>query len=270
MLDDAAPVAVSVVAAAHNEQDNVAPLVDQIAAALDPTGVQYEVLVVDDASTDETLERLRSLQASQGRLRVISLRDPAPRPGRGHGQSAAFGAGIRASRGALVVMIDADLQNDPADIPRLLQVVQETGADVVQGDRRAARRDGLVRKVSSAVGRITRRWLLGDRVADTGCSLRVVRREAAERLPLQFAGMHRFIPVMCRHLGYRVIERPVSHRPRPAGRSKYGIRNRAIPGLVDCLAVRWMRGRRRSLRYEEIGPGHRAAARCRPQHEATA
>jgi hypothetical protein len=121
----------------------------------------------------------------------------------------------------------------------------------VQGDRTGRRRDGVVKRVSSRVGWLFRRIALGDRVRDTGCSLRVMRRELAVRLPLEFRGMHRFIPISARHLGYAVVEVPVSHRPRLAGRSKYGIRNRAWSGLVDLLAVRWMARRRCVVRAEE-------------------
>jgi hypothetical protein len=123
---------------------------------------------------------------------------------------------------------------------------------MVQGDRTAARRDGVVRRASSWVGRCFRRLLLGDTIRDTGCSLRVMKREVARALPLEFRGAHRFIPFTARQLGFRVAEVPVRHRARTAGRGKYGIHNRAIPGLFDCFAMRWMRSRRRGVRYEEI------------------
>jgi len=130
--------------------------------------------------------------------------------------------------------------------------MRETGADLVQGDRSAARKDNLVRRVSSWVGRFFRRRLLGDTIRDTGCSLRILRRSLALKLPLQFRGMHRFIPVTARQLGYIVVEMPVKHRPRISGQPKYGIWNRAFCGIPDCLAVRWMRNRRRPLDYERI------------------
>ncbi len=259
-MAEPAPLELSVVVPAHDEQDNVEPLVGEFVAARDPTGLGYEIVIVDDCSTDQTLPRLRRLAAGHPRLRVIRMTARPKRPGQGMGQSAAFHAAIRAARGGLIAMLDADLQNDPADIPAMLESLRAEGADVVQGDRRASRSDGPVRRASSAVGRLTRRLLLADTIADTGCSLRVLRRDVALKLPLEFRGMHRFIPVTARHLGYRVIERPVTHRPRGAGRSKYGIRNRALPGLVDCFAVRWMSRRRRPVEAAAVTTTEKASS----------
>ncbi len=252
MGESRGPVALSIVAAAHNEQDNVDRLVAEIGAALEPSAIDYELIVVDDGSTDRTLDRLRQLQADHPRLRVIRMLATPAVSGRGNGQSAAFHAGIRASMGKLIALIDGDCQNDPADIPPMVERLAGGGADMVQGDRSADRADSLVRRVSSWVGRFFRRLLLGDAIRDTGCSLRVMRRAVALALPLEFRGAHRFIPFTARQLGFRVVEMPVRHRARTAGRAKYGIRDRAIPGLVDCFAMRWMRNRRRGVRYEEV------------------
>lgn len=236
-------IALSVVAPAHNEQDNLRPLIAEIDAAVSPLEIEHEIVIIDDGSTDSTPDLLRDLQREFRRLRAIRMqRTP---PGKGHGQSAAFHAGFRAAKGEVIAVLDADLQNDPADIPAMLEVMHRTGADLVQGDRSHARADNAVRKASSWVGRFFRRSLLGDSIRDTGCSLRLMRREVALAIPLEFRGMHRFIPVTARHLGYRVVEVQVNHRPRVAGVAKYGIMNRAIPGLIDCLAVRWMMNRRR-------------------------
>ena len=161
-------------------------------------------------------------------------------------------AGIRASRGELIAMLDADLQNDPADLSKLIATLRSEGADLVQGDRSQVRKDGAVRAVSSVVGRLFRRWLLADTIRDTGCSLRVMRREVAMAIPLEYRGMHRFIPITARQLRYHVVEIPVGHRARTAGKTKYGIMNRAIPGLIDCLVVRWMRNRRRPTTCVEL------------------
>ena len=257
----AAAVELSVISPAHNERENVRPLVEQIRAALDPTNISFEILIVDDASTDDTLETLGELRAELGDvLRVLAL--SKPESGGGNGQSVAFKIGIAQARGRLIATLDADLQNDPVDIPRLCDLLTATGADMAQGDRSRARRDNLVRRVTSIVGRTARRLLLADTIRDTGCSLRVMRRELALQLPLEFKGMHRFIPVTARQLGYEVVEVEVNHRPRVAGEAKYGIWNRAIPGLIDCFAVRWMRSRRRQATVHEIDNDALASTAC--------
>lgn len=269
MPSQSAPIALSIVAPAHNEQDNLRPLVAEIAAALDPAAITYEIIVIDDGSTDSTPGILRELLSKYPQLRAIRmLKTP---PGKGHGQSAAFYAGFRASRGEWIAVLDADLQNDPADIPAMLKLMKESGADFVQGDRSHARADTLVRKVTSWVGRMFRHLLLGDTIRDTGCSLRIMKREIALAMPLEFRGMHRFIPATARHMGYRVVEMPVNHRPRVAGVANYGIWNRAIPGLIDCFAVRWMRARRRPVVFESVNTrsGEVAHIETRPFHHAT-
>ena len=244
------PIELSIVAPAHNEQENVRPLLEQIIAALDTAGPRYEIIIVDDGSIDRTADVLRELMREYPQLRVLSMTDTPP--DRGNGQSAAFHAGFRAARGTLIAVLDADLQNDPADIPPMLERMRQTGADMIHGDRSRARRDTLVRRFSSLVGRLFRRWLLGDTICDTGCSLRIMTRRLALALPLQFRGMHRFIPITARQMGYTVIEMPVNHRPRIAGEPKYGVLNRAFCGIPDCLAVRWMRKRRRPVDAEEM------------------
>lgn len=246
-------IELSIIAPAHNEEENVGPLVEEIHAALAgfvELAGRFEAIIVDDGSTDRTLERLTSLMTVRQWLRVVRMMDTPP--GRGHGQSAAFHAGLRHARGEIVALLDADLQNDPADLPRILEIMRQTGADLVQGDRSLNRRDTAGRRAASWVGRSFRRLLLADSIRDTGCSLRVMRREVALAIPLEFHGMHRFIPLTARQLGYTVIETPVSHRPRTAGAAKYGVFNRALPGLLDCLAVRWMHRRRRPTRASEV------------------
>lgn len=244
----------SIVAPAHNEEDNVAALVEQVGAAIEASGVSGELVVVDDGSTDSTRTRIAALAATRPWLRCIAMMSTPP--GKGNGQSAAFHAGFRAARGRLIATLDADLQNDPADIPAMLALMKQTGADMVQGDRSHARRDSLVRRVGSIVGRLFRRWLLGDHVRDTGCSLRVMTREIALRLPLEFRGMHRFIPVSAARMGYGLVEMRVNHRPRHAGTTKYGmgIVQRALPGLIDLLAVAWMANRRRPVTATVVSP----------------
>lgn len=250
-----APTELSVVAPAHNEEENIAALVDQVGAAILPRGIPFEFLIVDDGSTDGTRAAVESLLPDRPWLRCIAMSNTPP--GSGNGQSAAFHAGFRAARGRLVAVLDADLQNDPADLPAMLDLLEREGADMVQGDRSHARQDSPVRKWGSWVGRKFRLWLLGDRVRDTGCSLRVMKREVALALPLEFKGLHRFIPATAASLGYRVVEMRVSHRARTAGQTKYGmgIAKRAIPGLIDCFAVRWMRRRRRPVTSVEVHGG---------------
>lgn len=250
-------LALSVVAPAHNEQDNVQPLVEEVAPAARQAatvfGGGFEFIIVDDGSTDATAERVRSLMGDRPWLRLVRMLDTPP--GRGNGQSAAFHAGFRAARGRFIAVLDADLQNDPADLPAMAEQLVARHADFVQGDRSHDRKDNFAKRRASEVGRLFRRVILGDRVRDTGCSLRVMRREIALRLPLEFKGMHRFIPVSAARMGYTVIEMPVRHRARHAGETKYGklgISKRAIPGLIDCFAVLWMSGRRRPVNAEEV------------------
>ena len=251
---------VSVVAPAHNEEENINRLVQEVHDALAPRGISFEFIVVDDGSTDSTRAKVHALMKDRPWLRCVAMtRTP---PGKGNGQSAAFHAGFRATRGEFVAVLDADLQNDPAEIPQMLDLLLAQQADMVQGDRSHARKDNAIRKIGSWVGRVFRKMLLGDTIRDTGCSLRLMKREIAVQLPLEFRGMHRFIPVTARHLGYKVVEMPVKHRPRIAGVPKYGlgIVQRAIPGLIDCFAVRYMRNRRRPVSGVEVprdGAGER-------------
>ena len=255
MTDLPAGLDLSVVAPAHNEEDNIRPLVEQVAAALAPTGLRWEFIIVDDGSTDGTRTQVLALAVDRPWLRCVAMTGTPP--GRGHGQSAAFHAGFRAARGELIATLDADLQNDPADLPAMLELLGASGAEMAQGDRSRNRRDSTIRRAGSVVGRTFRRWLLGDTIRDTGCSMRIMRREIAMRLPLEFRGMHRFIPATARHMGYQVVETQVSHRPRIAGETKYGmgILQRALPGLIDCFAVRYMRNRRRPVTSEIVDAG---------------
>jgi len=253
---------ISLIAPAQNEEENVERLIEEVGRAGESVAVllggdpgDFEFVLVDDGSTDSTRAKALSMCESREWLRVIALtRTP---PGKGVGQSAAFYAGFRACRGDWIGVLDADLQNDPSDLAGMVELMKRSGADMVQGDRSRNRRDNIVRRAGSVVGRMFRRWILGDSIRDTGCSLRLMKREVALRLPLEYRGMHRFIPVMARHLGYRVVEMPVSHRARVAGETKYGmgVLTRAIPGLIDSFAVRWMRSRRRPVESAEVGGG---------------
>jgi len=232
-----APINLSVVIPVFNEEENLGPLISEVAASLKPLGLVCEIVTVDDGSTDGSAAALDALRSVHPQLRVITL-------ARNAGQTAALDAGFRRSRGAIVVTLDADLQNDPADIPALLSHLEE--CDAVVGVRRT-RRDHLVRRISSRIANYVRNRLSDEEISDTGCSLKAYRRDALEHLVL-YNGMHRFLPTLIKMEGFRVREIPVGHRPRTHGRSKYGIGNRLVPAFMDLLAVRWMK--KRKLRYE--------------------
>lgn len=222
----------SIVVPALNEQDNVEPLANQVHEAMRRADIAFELIIVDDGSTDATWARLQQLATTHDWLTALRRETSM-------GQSAATHAGIAAARGQWIAMLDADLQNDPADLPKLLHIAEQTGADLVQGVREQ-RRDSGLRRFSTWVGRMTRRLLLGDAIIDTGCAARVLRAEFAKPAPLYFKGMHRFIAQYAIMLGAKVEQAPVHHRPRRTGQSKYGVFNRAFVGLFDCLALRWM------------------------------
>ena len=229
----------SVVFPVYNEEENIPILLREIAAALEGRGWTYEIVAVDDGSTDRSLAVLEESRAGYPMLRVLPFEKNA-------GQTAALDAAWRGARGRLVVSLDADLQNDPADIPAMIAKLEASGADMVAGVR-VNRRDTWSRKMQSRIGNGVRNWITGDDITDTGCSLKLVKREAIDRVRL-FTGMHRFLPTLVRYAGYRVVEMPVNHRARQFGQSKYGAMNRAFRGLVDCFAVRWMG--KRMLNYK--------------------
>ncbi len=248
--NSAAPPAspeLSIVVPALDEEDNVGPLVAEVKKVILDAGIDAELIVVDDGSCDATLAKLTALATEHPWLRILHRDKP-------QGQSAAMHAGIQAARGRFIATLDADLQNDPADLPAMLAQVRTGEVDMVQGDRSANRNDTTIRRFSSWVGRTARGKLLGDTIRDTGCSARVVKREYAQQYPLQFKGMHRFMPFYAKMLGAKVAEMPVRHRPRVAGVAKYGMLNRGWAGLLDCLAVRWMAKRYRdpAVREEKV------------------
>jgi len=238
----------SIVVPALNEEDNVGPLVQEVKAAMVDQGIDTELIIVDDGSTDSTPQKLAQLASAYPWVKPLR-RDKAM------GQSAATAAGIAFATGKYIGFLDADLQNDPADLPKLLAMLRDNQADMAQGHR-ACRKDTVVRKCTSWVGRTARRTILGDAIKDTGCSTRVMKAEFAKQLPLQFKGMHRFMPVYARMLGARLVEVPVNHRPRVAGVAKYGVLNRALVGLFDCFAMRWMLRRYRQTLVTPIEPAN--------------
>jgi glycosyltransferase involved in cell wall biosynthesis len=236
------PPDLSVVFPVYNEEENIPILLREIAAALKGRGWTYEIVAVDDGSTDRSLEVLRASRGEYPMLRVLALE-------KNSGQTAALDAAWRGARGRYVVSLDADLQNDPADIPAMMERLQQSGADMIIGVR-VNRADTWSRKMQSKIGNGVRNWITGDRITDTGCSLKLVRREAVDRVHL-FTGMHRFLPTLVRYAGYQVVEMPVNHRARRFGQSKYGAMNRAFRGLADCFAVRWMGKRMLTYRVRE-------------------
>jgi len=234
--------ALSVVIPVQNEEGNVAPLADALHRTLAAAGIaDYEVLFVDDGSTDGTARAVKVEIGRDRRVRLVSL-------ARNSGQTAAIDAGFSRARGDVIVVMDGDLQNDPADIPVLLAEIGRY--DCVCGYRHArGEGDGLVRIVSSRVANAVRTAVLGDPVRDSGCGFRAVRREALAGIKL-YRGMHRFLPTLLRLEGRTVAEVPVGNRPRRSGRSKYGVWNRAFAALYDLVAVRWMRSH--ALRWEVV------------------
>ncbi len=226
------PPEISVVIPVYNEEENLPILAAEVQGALQAIGRPYEVIFVDDGSTDDSPEVLRRLAGEDPGVRVIRQR-------RNSGQSAALAAGFRFARGGIVVTLDADLQNDPADISRLLERLD--AYDVVCGVR-ANRQDTWVRKVSSRIANGVRNRVTRDSVTDVGCTLRACRTEYLLRIPM-FSGMHRFLPTLLKMEGARVTEVPVHHRPRLHGQPKYNIRNRIWRALADLFAVRWMQKR---------------------------
>jgi len=220
--------AISVVVPLYNEEGNVAELQRQIESALE--GRDYEIVFVDDGSSDDTLKNIPGGE----RVRVLVLE-------KNSGQSAAMHAGIHNALCDVIATLDGDLQNDPADIPAMLTMLQ-TGWDLVCGYR-ARRKDTAFKRLQSRIANAVRARFVGDGVRDTGCTLKVMRRDCREAL-LLFTGMHRFIPALIRNMGWRVTEMPVNHRARVSGVSKYGFGNRALRATMDMFGVRWLNSRR--------------------------
>ncbi len=224
----------SVVAPAHNEAENVGKLVDEVAAVASGLNESWEVIIVNDGSTDETGSVLRERMKDCPQLRVLSMKQRS-------GQTAAVEAGLRMARGRFVAMMDADLQNDPADLPAMIEKLVHDECDMVNGWRRD-RKDPWIRLVSTRIANGFRNWLTRETIRDSACGLKVFKRECLP--PLKFYnGMHRFLPTLVKMEGFRVIEVPVHHRPRSAGKAKYGVMNRVFKALRDVFAVRWMQSR---------------------------
>lgn len=236
MTDSTESPEVSVVVPVFNEEENLPILQSELRAALGE--LNHEIIFVDDGSTDGSADKIERAP----NVRILRFE-------KNTGQSAALYAGIKAARGRTIVMIDSDLQNDPADIPRLLAEVTG-GADLVCGYR-AKRKDKLGKRLTSRIANFVRSRFTKDYVRDTGCTLKAMRRECADAL-VPFKGMHRFIPALVRGAGYRLIEIPVNHRPRRFGQTKYGFGSRAWRATMDMFGVRWLLSRRLNYKIRDL------------------
>ncbi len=229
----------SVVVPVYNEEANLPHLWSELRSVLEPLGLAFEVVFVDDGSRDRSAELIRGFREADPRVRLVRFKANA-------GETAATDAGFKAARGRWVVTMDADLQNDPHEIPALLAHLDRwdavTGWRVNRGEG-----DSVVRRVSSRVANRARNWISDESIQDSGCTFRAFRRECLRELVL-YRGFHRFIPTLLKMRGYRVIELPVRNRPRRYGQSKYGVLNRVFVATADLLVVRWMKDR--MLRYE--------------------
>jgi len=232
----------SVVIPVHNEAENIVPLIQEIEQALAAT-VNFEIVYVNDGSTDDTANRLTEAKSKSSRLRVVHHAKSC-------GQSTALRTGVKAARGDWVVTMDGDGQNDPGDIKMLIAALKE-GVDLVGGNRRHARRDSWIKRVSSIIANGVRSRLLNDSTPDTGCGLKLIRREAFLDLPY-FDHMHRFLPALVQRRGGGVVSVPVHHRAREHGQSKYGTIDRLMVGIVDLVGMLWLlrRAKRPIVREE--------------------
>ena len=229
---------VSLIIPVYNESETILAVVDEATRVLDGLSQPYEMLVINDGSTDETAEVLSQAQESRPALRVLTITPNS-------GQSAAFGVGFRECRGRIAVLMDGDGQNDPHDIPTLLDGLHDS--DVCCGYR-ASRRDTWSKRLGSRMANTVRRWFLGDGIKDTGCSLKAIKAECLRDLPMALRGMHRFLPALLLMRGAKLAQVPVNHRPRSAGRSKYTNFGRLTETVWDLWAVRWMQKRYRRYR----------------------
>jgi len=228
-------IELSIIIPVKDEAETINRLAGEIDEAMASVSYEWECIWVDDGSTDGTLSKLESLNSRDAHHQFVTL-------SKNYGQSAALIAGFDVARGRLLATLDGDGQNDPRDLPGLAARLIEKDADMINGVRRK-RQDSFVRKISSKMGNGFRNILTGEQITDVGCSIRVFKHTCVRHLP-SFKGMHRFLPTLLRIGGCsQIIEMPVNHRPRAFGVTKYGIQNRLWVGIVDTLAVRWMKSR---------------------------
>ncbi len=231
------PIEISVVVPVYNEEGNLPVLIPKLVEALKGPGLSYEMIFVDDGSSDGSRKILKEMASQYPFLRILRLRE-------NRGLSTALVVGMREARGEKIVTLDSDLQNDPADIPRLLECLDHY--DMATGWRQK-REDTWLKKISSKIANAVRNRMSGEDIHDSACTLRAFKKDCIQEIPV-FNGMHRFLSTLVKMRGYRIIEVPVSHHPRRFGKSKYNIRNRMVRSFIDLLAVRWMK--RRTIQYD--------------------
>ncbi len=234
------PIDISVVVPVYNEEENLPVLIPQIAEVLKPLGKTFEMIFVDDGSKDRSRQLLKKMTLEYPQIRILGFMKNC-------GETAAGAAGIKEARGGIVITIDADLQNDPKDIPKMLDYLKEY--DMVTGWRQK-REDSWVKRITSRIANRIRNSLSGEEIQDSGCTFRAYKRECLQEIKL-YKGMHRFIPTLVKMEGHRVIEIPIAHHPRQFGVSKYTTWNRMWRAFIDLLAVKWMKSRHIHYEIEE-------------------
>jgi len=239
-MDHSEPIEISVVVPVFNEEKNLPVLIPKLVEVLKDFGLTYEMIFVDDGSSDGSRRILKEMVSQYPALRIIGLKE-------NRGLSTALYVGVKEARGNKIITLDADLQNDPADIPRLMSFLDDY--DIATGWRQK-REDPWLKRISSRVANSIRNRLTGETINDSACTLRVFKRECIENIPI-FNGMHRFFSTLVKMEGYRMIEVPISHHQRKFGISKYNIRNRMVRSFIDLLAVRWMKSRHIHYDIEE-------------------
>ena len=239
-MNDSEKIEISVVVPVYNEEENLPILIPKLVEVLKGLGLPYEMIFVDDGSSDGSRRILKEMASLHPSLRMVGFKE-------NRGLSAALVAGMREARGQKIVTLDSDLQNDPADIPKLLEYLNQY--DMATGWRQK-REDPWLKRISSKIANAIRNQLSGEEIQDSACTLRAFKKECIQDIWV-FNGMHRFLSTLVKMQGYRIIEVPVTHHPRRFGKSKYNMRNRMVRSLLDLLAVKWMKRRRIDYDIEE-------------------
>jgi dolichol-phosphate mannosyltransferase len=239
-LNENKRVEISVVVPVYNEEENLPILLPQLNEVLKGIGKSYEMIFVDDGSSDGSRKILKEMVSHYPQIRILGFKKNC-------GETAAGAGGLKEAKGDVIITIDADLQNDPKDIPRMLEYLKEY--DMVTGWREK-REDSWVKQITSKIANSVRNWLSGEAIRDSGCTFRVYKRECLQNMKY-YKGMHRFMPTLVKMEGFRVIEIPIAHHPRKFGKSKYTTWNRMWRAFIDLLVVKWMRSRHIHYEIEE-------------------